>query len=394
MAALIPPGGSVQGWIEAYGLSPAYLEAIPFISAGADAGGPVVLEDHAEDDLAGGAGDRDRLLQARGLFLDPGFYRAAVSIRQRCPSGPETALQVELGDAAGRVLQSTNVLASVSGGGEIAFDLPLEVPGGCFALRIRVPGAAPGSYAWRRLEVRPDTAATLAEVARLRDFTMGVEGAEPPASIMSFDALMAMGAGAVLVEDWSATRAALSRAHELRPASAAPVEMLAALRGPMGEGRLEGLALAFERLAATAAAREVRPVDAVFGAGHALKGFRLRSATAAPGGTVGLNLYWEPAIGDRTASRLAAWVHFVGEDGRRVFQGDQRLADALRFSRADDGFDPVFREIPVPPGTPPGRYSIRVGLYDPESGRRLRRTDPGAVRSTSAVLSSALEVRE
>jgi len=83
-----------------------------------------------------------------------------------------------------------------------------------------------------------------------------------------------------------------------------------------------------------------------------------------PGDYVGLVLQWPTAA----ARPLSVFVHLIDDDGYPWGQHDAALP-----MQGDEDRHAIF----VPPGTPPGRYALIVGLYDAASGQRLPLADGG-----------------
>jgi len=111
--------------------------------------------------------------------------------------------------------------------------------------------------------------------------------------------------------------------------------------------------------------------EAEFAGGARLIGVFLDPAAVRPGQTFSLRCYWTCPPEVQT-ELLAAFVHFVGQEG--MFQDDHVL-----LQDAEVGFQPfpeVFveeRSVAVPPGTPPGDYRMRIGLYSRMgTGKRVR----------------------
>lgn len=102
-----------------------------------------------------------------------------------------------------------------------------------------------------------------------------------------------------------------------------------------------------------------------------LLGYDLDAGEVRAGGRVRLTLYWQ-ATGpiDRN---YKVFNHVVGADARPVGQQDSEPLDgAVKMVAWRPG--EVLKDthvVPVQPGTLPGEYQLIVGLYDPESGRRL-----------------------
>jgi hypothetical protein len=120
-----------------------------------------------------------------------------------------------------------------------------------------------------------------------------------------------------------------------------------------------------------------------------LEGFSVAPNPVHAGQPLSLTLLWrriEPVGQDYTV-----FTHLLGPDQRLVAQDDAPpLHGQWPTSAWLEGqtlVDPY--RITVPPGTPPGRYQIEVGMYDPATGRRLpvrSGTSPGAATSTDRVL--------
>ena len=99
-----------------------------------------------------------------------------------------------------------------------------------------------------------------------------------------------------------------------------------------------------------------------------LLGYDLDSFSAEPGQTLHLALYWEALRGmDRD---YLVFTHLLGEDGRIYGQHD-RIAGSDAYPTSYWKTGAIFRnryEILVSPDTPPGDYTLAVGLYWTEPG--------------------------
>jgi hypothetical protein len=390
LADRVPGGELSEEWLKAYGLAPDYLRALPYLSTDTEAGAQ--LEWVADGKGALRAASPGEFLETRGLFLDPGFYKAEAVLRYECAAAESQTVRLEILDAWEGVLHATNaILPGGSAGAEHPLRWSFDSPGGYQVLRVSKISEAGPAIVLRRFDLRPDPGSSLAELRRQCALVSGADPAEPPVSLMSYGALVAVGAAAARAESWGEALEAYRAAYALRPALAGPIEAIASFRDRLAAGQVSAVAEPLARLEAAAGARSVYPVEADFAGRLALKGFRLRSPLAAPGGSIGLDLFWEPLRKDVRADRLAVWVHFLGPDGHRVFAGDHVLSESFHFARGDPRFEPAFHEVHVPDDAPPGLYRVRVGVYDPVDGDRLRRTDPG--RTTSVVLPIEIEVR-
>jgi hypothetical protein len=142
----------------------------------------------------------------------------------------------------------------------------------------------------------------------------------------------------------------------------------------------EGDPITLGRLTVDALARQfalpsrLTPLDPppVLGGQIALAGYDL-PGEAAPGEALPLTLAWRA---EEMAERgYTVFVHLVDADGTILAQQD-------RAPQADGAPYPTNLWVPgeivtdeyeltIPPDAPPGEYTVRVGLYLPESGQRL-----------------------
>jgi len=108
-----------------------------------------------------------------------------------------------------------------------------------------------------------------------------------------------------------------------------------------------------------------------------LVAFDRGAAGVASGGTLGVTAVLQTRA--RPDRPYTAFLHLVGPDGTTWGQGDALLDNALY--RATDEWEvgevvAVPLDVKVEPGTPPGRYHLKVGLYDRATGARLPWTAP------------------
>ena len=132
--------------------------------------------------------------------------------------------------------------------------------------------------------------------------------------------------------------------------------------------------------------------DSPFDAGGIalLRGYTLSSRTTTPGGTLRLVLRWE-ARGGATAD-YTVFNHLVSNAltaaEKIVAQRDGVPVGAGRptttWRRGETLLDTYV--LRVKPDTPPGRYDLLTGLYDPITGQRLTIRSPGHPDDTRAVL--------
>ena len=107
--------------------------------------------------------------------------------------------------------------------------------------------------------------------------------------------------------------------------------------------------------------------DASFGSIRLL-GYELASPVVAPGGHIGLTLFWQAV--DKPGSDLTVFTHV--EDTRIWGQNDGYPQCGSRPTSKWQPGDLVVetRDLPLDPATPLGDYPIRVGLYDTATGQR------------------------
>ncbi|MGQ0602350.1 MAG: hypothetical protein ACT4QE_11740, partial [Anaerolineales bacterium] len=106
--------------------------------------------------------------------------------------------------------------------------------------------------------------------------------------------------------------------------------------------------------------------------------FDLPENTAHAGDQLPLTLYWQAR--DLVPTNWRVFVHLLNEDGQLWGQSDKlQPSDALEWKSGLptsqwplDRYFPDQHRLQIRPDTPPGRYRLRVGLWDEASGRRLR----------------------
>ncbi len=122
------------------------------------------------------------------------------------------------------------------------------------------------------------------------------------------------------------------------------------------------------RSEAAAALTPPRPVGAVFGGAAELRGYGLAPLRVHPGDALDLSYYWRlirPAPGP-----LVAYVQFKGE--HHHFGSEHVLP--MPIAGLGEGQRVAERHrIVVPLDTPPGRYRILLGVWDPRTSRRVHR---------------------
>jgi 4-amino-4-deoxy-L-arabinose transferase-like glycosyltransferase len=116
---------------------------------------------------------------------------------------------------------------------------------------------------------------------------------------------------------------------------------------------------------------EGQQLDLRFGSLH-LRGYSTTNPLPAWGRDGGVILEWEtlrPLQED-----YSVFLHLYDGHGQRVAQGDSLLVDRSLHSTSqwEPGVpDSVLYHIPIPPGIPPGKYELELGVYLLETGHRL-----------------------
>ena len=116
------------------------------------------------------------------------------------------------------------------------------------------------------------------------------------------------------------------------------------------------------------------PTEAVLGERARLLGYDLEPMQVTPGEALTLTLYWQALAEMETAYK--AFVHLIDPNGRIRGQRDQHPLDGQAPTTSWVPGE-VLRDryrITLSPEAPPGRYTLRVGLYDPLTWQRLPRT--------------------
>ncbi len=117
------------------------------------------------------------------------------------------------------------------------------------------------------------------------------------------------------------------------------------------------------------------PTEVVFGQSARLLGYDIEPQQAAPGDVLTVTLYWQALAEMDTAYKV--FVHVVDANGQIRGQRDQQ---PLNGEAPTTTWVPgeVLRDrytVALSPEAPPGRYVLRVGLYDPVTWKRLPLTE-------------------
>ncbi len=112
-------------------------------------------------------------------------------------------------------------------------------------------------------------------------------------------------------------------------------------------------------------AAPARRLDAQLGQSIALTGYTLDASrdTVRPGESLRLTLFWQAR--DKVPARYTVFTHLVDSTGKPVAQTDSPpLGGTAPTDSWQVGVTVVDRyAIAIPPGTPPGQYELRVGMY-------------------------------
>lgn len=117
------------------------------------------------------------------------------------------------------------------------------------------------------------------------------------------------------------------------------------------------------------------PLSVTFSDGITLQGIDLKPETAEPGDQISLTLYWRS---DKKPSQdYTVFVHLLDDTGRQIVGADSPpvLGDYPTSLWRED--DQVLDKhiLNLPADLPPGPYIIAIGLYTPDSGRRVPLVD-------------------
>jgi len=102
-----------------------------------------------------------------------------------------------------------------------------------------------------------------------------------------------------------------------------------------------------------------------------LRGYSLSAETAAPGGALGITLYWQAQ--QKMSASYTVFVHVLAPDNSIVGQRDNppNNGDSPTNSWIEGEVISDRYEVPIKPNVPDGEYLIEVGMYDPASLVRL-----------------------
>jgi hypothetical protein len=129
----------------------------------------------------------------------------------------------------------------------------------------------------------------------------------------------------------------------------------------------------FDTPSGSLAARQLEPAE--FAEGVTLTGYRVVKPDVVAGETVHLTLFWTARAPVKQA--YTVFVHFLAPDGFELLNADGPPANGRRPTNGWAVGETIVdaHVISVPADTPPGDYTLDIGLYLLSTGERLLRTD-------------------
>ncbi len=133
-------------------------------------------------------------------------------------------------------------------------------------------------------------------------------------------------------------------------------------------------------------------VGALFGDAIELVGFDVDRRHVAPGEALRVRLVWRAL--DRPAERYKVFTHLVGPDGQIHGQRDLEPGDGLLPTNgwAPGEYVVMEYEVPLAATAPAGTYELRLGLYEPQTGKRVPVDHPQANAQEHYLSLAAVEV--
>ena len=114
------------------------------------------------------------------------------------------------------------------------------------------------------------------------------------------------------------------------------------------------------------------PQQAILGQRIRFLGYDLHHSPFKPGGQVYLTLYWQAL--DRVENDYTVFTHVLDSEGRLRAQKDNPPVNGLLPTSAWEAGEIIQDRyiIPLAPDLPPGEYQLEIGMYQLETGQRLR----------------------
>jgi 4-amino-4-deoxy-L-arabinose transferase-like glycosyltransferase len=129
------------------------------------------------------------------------------------------------------------------------------------------------------------------------------------------------------------------------------------------------------------------PINAQFGGMIMLLGYEI-PVPASAGSDLALKLFWH--VDEVPTADYQPFVQLEDNQGHRWSQVEAFAYPAEQWQPGETIIQQV--EIPIPFGTPPGEYRLRVGLFDQASGERAPRLDEGGNYAGDAIFLSGLPI--
>lgn len=170
----------------------------------------------------------------------------------------------------------------------------------------------------------------------------------------------------------------------------------------LGQLSTAALSSAFDRTATPAAfarsARGSQPVEANLDGVVRLVGFTIDTRRAWPGGRIPVTLYWQAQT--PISEDYHIFVHLEGDEETGSAPGMWGQADGRPVCWTYPTYDWRPGQIiadqhamPIKPDTPPGNYTILVGMYQPETDARLGVLDEAGNPVTDSVKLTTVSIR-
>ncbi|MDQ7030424.1 MAG: hypothetical protein Q9O62_11910 [Ardenticatenia bacterium] len=133
-------------------------------------------------------------------------------------------------------------------------------------------------------------------------------------------------------------------------------------------------------------------LNALFGTTVELVGFEVDRLQVAPGDALRVRLVWRAL--DRPPERYKVFTHLVGPDGQIHGQRDLEPGDGLLPTNgwAPGEYVVMEYDVPLAPTAPAGTYELRLGLYNPQTGKRVPVDHPQANVQEHYLSLAAVEV--
>lgn len=107
----------------------------------------------------------------------------------------------------------------------------------------------------------------------------------------------------------------------------------------------------------------------------ALVGYDVAEEYAQPGGIVPVTLHWQAQ--SRLSLRYKVFAHLIGPDGQTWAQADDFPVCGTSHANSWEPSEVILDRhlLKLPPDLPPGNYTLRVGMYEPDLNLRLNYFD-------------------